>query len=195
MNERNRRSTGHREGCGHRPPLQETADGRDWENRLRRLERLYIRDAIYFLSLCTEDRVRILSRDEIHCAFVQFCRIARERGAFVGKYVIMPDHLHLFVRFSKVETPVAAVCDRRSAHPLSLWVKSLKNSLSKKLRELNVPPPHWQKGFFDHVLRSEESYSEKWRYMADNPVRAGLVKQVGDWSYSGEICVLTPTRP
>jgi hypothetical protein len=53
-------------------------------------------------------------------------------------------------------------------------MKSLKNSLSKTWRNLKVEPPHWQKGFFDHVLRSGESYTEKWHYIRDNPVRAGL---------------------
>ena len=40
--------------------------------------------------------------------------------------------------------------------------------------------PHWQKGFFDHVIRSEESYEQKWVYVRDNPVRAGLVRSAED---------------
>jgi putative transposase len=81
---------------------------------------------------------------------------------------------------------VAAVCDRRLT-PLSDWMKSLKNSLSKTLRGMNVPAPHWQKGFFDHVMRSEESYSEKWLYVAENPIRKKLVGRFEDWPYQGEI--------
>ena len=41
--------------------------------------------------------------------------------------------------------------------------------------------------FFDHVLRSDESYSEKWNYVRNNPVRAGLVQNADDWPYAGEI--------
>ena len=48
----------------------------------------------------------------------------------------------------------------------------------------------WQAGFFDHVLRNGESYGEKWNYVRMNPVRAGLVEQVEEWPYSGEIHVL-----
>jgi hypothetical protein len=51
-----------------------------------------------------------------------------------------------------------------------------------------IPSPHWQKDFFDHVLRSDESYSEKWQYMRQNPVRAGLVEKPEDWEFQGEIC-------
>src|SRR6185436_15124934 len=150
----------------------------------------------------------------------KFCQAGLERGVFVGKYVLMPDHLHLFVAFgdefelalgerregrqsqtAATETavidsrysgePVAAVCDRRSPDRrlslLSEWMKSLKNSLSKTFRSQNIPAPHWQKGFFDHVMRSEESYSEKWLYVAENPIRKKLVSRFEDWPYQGEI--------
>jgi putative transposase len=45
----------------------------------------------------------------------------------------------------------------------------------------------WQPGFFDHLIRNEESYGEKWNYVRDNPVRAGLVTNAYDWPYKGEI--------
>jgi putative transposase len=65
--------------------------------------------------------------------------------------------------------------------------EKLENSLSKTLREMKVPAPHWQKGFFDHLLRSEESYSQKWVYVAENPIRKRLVTRMEDWRYQGEI--------
>jgi len=45
----------------------------------------------------------------------------------------------------------------------------------------------WQPGFFDHVLRSDESYVQKWKYVRDNPVRANLVELWDQWPYQGEI--------
>ena len=93
----------------------------------------------------------------------------------MGRYVLMPNHLHLFVALS----PVAC--------PLQDWMKSLKNALSKALRRRGIESPHWQKGFFDHVLRSQWSYGEKWTYVQFNPVRAGLVTRAEEWPYQGEI--------
>lgn len=87
----------------------------------------------------------------------------------------MPDHLHLFVAHDD-----EIIC-------LSNWMKSLKNSVSKTLREQREPSPHWQKGFFDQVMRGGESYSQKWDYVRNNPVRAGLVARHEDWPYAGEI--------
>lgn len=65
-------------------------------------------------------------------------------------------------------------------------MKAFKRGISQSLCEAGVVGPHWQKGFFDHVLRSEESYSEKWDYVRLNPIRAGLVVQAEDWPYWGE---------
>ena|SRR5215468_971912 len=45
----------------------------------------------------------------------------------------------------------------------------------------------WQEEFFDHVLPSSESYGQKWEYVKENPVRAGLVKKSDDWPFQGEI--------
>ena len=45
----------------------------------------------------------------------------------------------------------------------------------------------WERGFFDHVIRNEESYARKWEYVRQNPVRAGLVKFTEDWPYQGEV--------
>ena len=42
-------------------------------------------------------------------------------------------------------------------------------------------------GFFDHVLRSEESATEKWDYVRNNPVRGGLAPRWQEWPYAGEI--------
>lgn len=169
---------------------------------------MFARDPLCFVTACTEDRKPILANTNVHEDFQKFCEVELARGIFVGKYVLMPDHLHLFVAFGEEyeaalvesrtcrsqtdatgEGAVAAVCDRRLS-PLSEWMKSLKNSLSKTLRGMGVPAPHWQKSFFDHVMRSEESYTEKWLYVVENPVRKRLVTRPEEWPYQGEICPL-----
>src|SRR5438477_6256324 len=114
--------------------------------RLRRLEQTFQRHPIYFVTACTYERRGILADPKIHSVLIDFAEEGDDRGAWVGDFVLMPDHFHLFV----------AVDDTRIS--LSNWMKSLKNALSKTLRDSGIPAPHWQKGFFDHVLRSGESY-------------------------------------
>ena len=156
---------------GHRPPLQQMMI----QPRLRRLERLFFSSPVYFITFCTKDRKRILDNQEIHQSFVEFSMNASAKRFFVGQYLVMRDHVHFFL---SVNT---------ESNSLSVWMKSMKNFLSKQLRRQGIPPTHWQKGFFDHVMRTEESYSEKWNYVILNPVRAGLSKSPGDWLYQGEI--------
>jgi len=43
------------------------------------------------------------------------------------------------------------------------------------------------RGFFDHLIRNTESYAQKWDYVRENPVRAGLVSTAEKWKYQGEI--------
>jgi REP element-mobilizing transposase RayT len=139
---------------------------------------VFVRSPIYFVTACRQNRRNILATPAIHETFMRFGQEGPSHGAWIGAYVIMPDHLHLFI----------ATDDEQIA--ISAWMKSLKNTISKTLRENGVGHPHWQKTFFDRLLRSSESYSEKWNYVRENPVRGGLVASAEDWPYVGEIFAL-----
>jgi hypothetical protein len=41
----------------------------------------------------------------------------------------------------------------------------------------------WQRDFFEHRLRSDESWREKANYILANPVRKGLVAEISQWPY------------
>ena len=84
----------------------------------------------------------------------------------------MPDHIHLFA---------APFPDGIT---MGAWIKATKAFIRLSAKEIGI---NWQKGFFDHVLRSDESYSEKWEYVRQNPVRAGLVTTAGEWPFLGQI--------
>lgn len=142
---------------------------------------IYKRSPIYFVTACVAKRQKLLANEEIHGAFKVFADCAPNRGAWVGAYVFMPDHVHLFVAIDAEELS------------LSRWMKSLKGTLSSKLGAQGNTPPYWQKGFFDHVLRSGDSYSQKWNYVRENPVRAGLAKDWAKWPYLGEISISRPS--
>jgi putative transposase len=143
--------------------------------RLGRLDFTYKRCPIYFVTACTANRRQLLHNCATHDTFKKFAASAAAYDAWVGRYVLMPDHCHLFV----------ALDDEQLS--LSQWMKSMKGVLSALWRSAGIMPPFWQKGFFDHVLRSDESYSGKWEYVCENPVRAGLVAHATDWPFAGEV--------
>jgi REP element-mobilizing transposase RayT len=150
--------------------------------RLRRLDRLFQDAPIYFVTACTHQRRKILTAAAVHQRLQEFAASGPLQGAWLGAYILMPDHLHAFVAIGDSGNDARA----HVPLPLSTWMKSLKNALAKALRESGIEGPHWQKGYFDHLLRSEESYAEKWDYVRQNPVRAGLIGRAEDWPYFAE---------
>jgi REP-associated tyrosine transposase len=73
---------------------------------------------------------------------------------------------------------------------LGQWIEMLKQNLAKQIEDSGTTSMIWQRGFFDHLLRSDESYAQKWNYVRENPVRAGLLTNADDWPYSGEIVLI-----
>jgi len=129
---------------------------------------------LFFVTICTFHRRKIPSLEAAHNALVLYgIRGTREFNVALGRYVIMPDHLHLFVRGDQ-------------NFVLATWVKGLKRGILLGL-PAKSEGSFWQPGFFDHVLRNDESYAQKWEYVQQNPVRAGLVRSAEDWPYQGEI--------
>ena len=132
---------------------------------------------IVFFTACTFQRRKILASakcEEILREIWQ--RSAEHDGWWVGSYVLMPDHVHFFAR------PAA------NARPKAKWVGMWKSVSSRRIAAtLAIEPPIWQSDYFDRYLRSSESYSDKWQYVEQNPVRAGLAETVEAWPYHGTI--------
>lgn len=131
---------------------------------------------IVFLTVCTAGRKSILARDDA----VKVMRDAWAKARFwrVGRWVIMPDHLHLF-----------CLPATNPPEPLAKWVGFWKSQASR-----GWPRPHehpiWQRDFWDTQLRPNDHYGRKWEYVRQNPVRAGLVATPDDWQFQGEENVL-----
>ena len=144
------------------------------KDRPHRLDLIYINQPLYFVTFTTRDRRAIPSLDDTQLALQRYARCGMDKfNVALGRYVIMPDHVHLFVRGGR-------------NFALSPWIGGLKRAMSVALKSSGL----WQPGFFDHVLRSSESYAEKWNYVRENPVRAGLVDYAANWPYQGEIAVI-----
>ena len=132
---------------------------------------------LYFVTVCTLHRRRIENLKIAQHALEQYGAAALEKfNVAIGRYVLMPDHIHLFVRGGP-------------DFVLSEWVKGLKRAISPALKT-DGHKIIWQPGFFDHILRNDESYSEKWEYVRQNPARAGFVQSADEWPYQGEIVLI-----
>jgi putative transposase len=131
---------------------------------------------IVFLTVCSKDRKRIFACSDAAEVIVNAWQEAK--SWLVGRYVIMPDHIHLFC-VPGVVPPEA----------LKQWVRYWKNIASKNWPRPNEHPI-WQRDFWDTQLRRHENYGSKWEYVLENPVRAGLVAKSEDWPLHGGLNVL-----
>lgn len=131
---------------------------------------------IIFVTVCTDKRKSLLAKPEIH-DLLKTAWLQADTWA-VGRYIIMPDHIHLFC------SPA-----RRDHTPLKKWVQYWKALVSRKWPGPEAQPV-WQKSFWDTQLRRGENYANKWEYVRQNPVRAGLCSTPDEWGYQGEINVL-----
>ena len=78
----------------------------------------------------------------------------------------MPDHVHLLV------------AGGRDA-PLVRFVQHFKQATG------HHHPGLWQRSYYDHILRHEETIEGVARYIWANPVRAEIVENVLAYPYSG----------
>jgi putative transposase len=125
---------------------------------------------IIFDSVCTKGRAAWLAYDAVH----QLLRdVWTDAAAWVvGRYVIMPDHVHYF----------AAATD--SVIRYENWVKYWKSKFTKQHK---VVDHRWQTDHWDRRVRSAGDYEERTEYMLDNPRRKGLVVRNEDWPFQGEL--------
>ena len=135
--------------------------------RLSEIRLPWEKSIIYFVTLCVEDRRKVLANPKTFESIKTTIKELRRWHVLAG--VIMPDHVHWIV---------APIEDRE------LSVGDFATGFKRTLRKtLGSQPWEWQRGCFDRLLRSDENLSSKWIYVQDNPVRQGLVQRWEDWPY------------
>ena len=86
-------------------------------------------------------------------------------GIRLDKYVVMPNHIHLLLRFVPSE-------GGQSRPPLQKVMQSLKSVTTRKCWQFGISKL-WQRSFYDHVIRNETDYLKIWQYIEQNPLRWG----------------------
>jgi len=141
--------------------------------RHRLLRPYYLGQRTYFLTICTGRRAKLLTEERIaRPLIVVMHEQFRRKGFSVYAYCLMPDHCHILA------AGLAETC------VLSEAVRAFKGVSTATARCLGIRNL-WQRDYYDHILRSQESIDAAASYIFENPVRAGLVKDQHDWPFSG----------
>jgi putative transposase len=142
--------------------------------RPRRLDTFgYVGFHAYSLTLCTfRRRPYFTNPDLVGHVSAQVLRIFAMSGFDIPAYCFMPDHSHFLVR---------GLSEHAHLPPV---VRQAKQSTGTRFSR-RWSGRLWQEGYYERVLRGDESVETVARYIEANPVRAGLAKTVTEWPFTG----------
>ncbi len=125
----------------------------------------------YLVTTVTYGRKPIFTDFDITRLLIAELRATSDKLAIESlAWVVMPDHLHwMFVLNRSTVSEVVRYVKGTSAHSINIY-----RGYTGRV---------WQKGFHDHALRKDEDIKAFARYMIANPLRAGLVDNIGDYSF------------
>jgi putative transposase len=91
-------------------------------------------------------------------------------------FIVMPNHIHGIVVIANGSgratgrSPLQSGPSRRS---LGAFVGGFKSIVTKRINALRGLPGKavWQRNYFEHIIRNEQSLNRIRRYILDNPVR------------------------
>lgn len=139
---------------------------------LRLQEYDYRESRAYHITWRTYQRRRLLGSYELAS---EACRIFEEEAARTRTdlyvYCVMPDHVH-------------ALLQPNGGDHIQ-YVQAVKGKSTRTYWKLGGYGKLWQRGFYDRILRSEESLPRITQYILANPVRAGLADVIGEYSFCG----------
>lgn len=127
----------------------------------------------YFVTLCTRDREPRLADPALVTSLLD-CLLVKCRAFAmdVYAYCFMPDHLHL---------EIAALGENSNLAKMTKQFKGAGGALARGVGVRRL----WEKGYYDHILRPDDSADAVAWYIFANPVRKGLVADPRDWPHSG----------
>ena len=155
------------------------------ERKINRLpEYDYSTNGAYFVTLCTQNRQKILS-SIVGDGFPvpkSYGLIAEEFVAqipvkypsvTVDKHVIMPDHIHLLLRFdwgfgTGDPSPTLGTVVGWYKYQVTKHINLQSGSGGERI---------FQRSYYDHVIRNRQDYEEIWQYIDHNPRKWVLQKR------------------
>ena len=153
---------------------------------LRLREYNYASPGAYFITICTKDRLSLFGDiTKGNMRLTEYGRIVFQEWEISTKirqeitldaFVVMPNHLHgiIFIEESNVGatgwSPSRSGPRRRS---LGSFLSGFKSATTRQINELRQTPGLlvWQRNYYEHVIRNEQSLNRIREYIAGNPAR------------------------
>ena len=152
-------------------------------NRLTEYD--YNHNGAYFVTICTQDRKKILSSivgdgfpvpKPIGLIADEYIRKIPEKypPVSIDRYVIMPDHIHILLRI--YTNPIGTGNPSPTLGNIIGWYKY---QVTKQVNaQYNIAGERlFQRSYYDHVIRNQQDYDEIWQYIENNPMKWVMEKR------------------
>jgi REP element-mobilizing transposase RayT len=114
----------------------------------------YSTDGYYFVTICAHQSRRVIDRYGDAIKYVLYDLPNRFAGVSIDYHVLMPSHMHIIFIFQKAKVPLWEV------------VRAFKAVVSRRIGQKNF----WQRGYYEHVIRSEKALLKIRAYILNNPL-------------------------
>ena len=141
----------------------------------------YSSNGIYFVTICTQNRRKILSEIFVgqglgpaEIRLLKYGQIAEKQifafeerfdNVKIENHVIMPDHIHLLVN---IKNFAAEPCP---CPTLSDVVCAFKSLTTRECKQKHKIEKLFQTSFYEHIIRNEQDFKETFEYIERNPYR------------------------
>lgn len=148
---------------------------------MKRIHLLY--NACSYVTSVTRNRIPLFKDKENSIISLNTLSFYRTRGDFtLFGYVVMPDHFHTIM------LPLKGT--------ISDIMRNIKAYTGNAIRNRTGINSHiWQDSFYEHKILDTEDLITKLNYIHENPLRKGIVQDLGDYSYSSYINFYTDKKP
>ena len=141
-------------------------------SHLLRKGRVYQPLHFYVITAVTNQRRPIFTQINIAKKVItELYVLENEKAVNTISYVLMPDHLHWQFQLLNKYT-------------LAEVVKRLKGRTTQFINKAEQRKGSvWQADYYDHQIKNESDLIKQARYIVANPLRAGLVKNIGNYPF------------
>ena len=140
---------------------------------MARAGRIYYNNAVYHITIRGNNKQAVLKDEEDKKDFLKSLSRYRERFKFkLFGFVLMDNHAHLIIQTN-------------GSINISRVMQALTLSYSQKFRhKYNYVGYVWQGRFRSNVIESENYILECLNYIHYNPLRAKIVEEIEDYTWS-----------
>lgn len=155
----------------------------------------YSQEGFYFITICTYQRLFLfgeIQQGEMHLntygTIAHNCWKATgeiRRNITLADFIIMPNHMHAILSINQcvkkqdssakaldMDKQPTGVCNTPLQSPsqtIGSIIRGYKASVTKLINKTGYQQPIWQRNYYEHIIRTDESLASISEYILANP--------------------------